>query len=821
MAGEVVGFAGLLREFRTRAGLTQAGLAELATLSPQAVSTLERGKRTSPRRETVLLLAEALRLSDHDRARLLYASKPDTEPPPEPIAMASPLAGTMAGAAGVPGGAVVGAAGTGERSDVPRMLPPTVGDFTGRKQQIAELTAALGSTTSVGVAAVVGMGGVGKTALAVHVAHQLAEEFPDGQLYVDLRGFGPDDPMPAGQALSMLLAALAVPANEIPADPVHAAGRYRSLLAGKRVLVVLDNASDAQQAFDLLPGTAGSAVIVTSRRSLTTLPGVQQIQLNTFTDDEAIGLLASVAGDSRIEAEPAAVRELIGRCGHLPLAIRIVGARLAARPPWPVSLVNTRLGDKHRQLDELEHHDLGVRSSLGLSLEQLAQSEDARDRQAVEALVMLTFCPGPDIGIPAAAALLDVDTDTAERLMERLVDNGLLETRLPGRYRFHDLVNIYAQEYGAANQPPSARPAAIERLLRLYAGIAWRLADLQYGLDERRTWYDADLVGPLPAIDDETTTSVWFYSERRHIRALVRQALGMSEQIDRLTVQLTTAMFPVYQNASMMGDYLELGMLTRDRAEPSMRGIASHDLAAAQGHLGRWNEAIDGMRKALELFVATDDRHGQAAALCNLSYLFGLLGRADEGIKAGHQALDIASVLNSHSREVQCYLSLGILYGQQGNAECELDYYDRALTLLKDADRPLRLARALNNIGIAHRRAHRLTQSAEVLQESITVCRRNNLTTFEIIATVELAKTQLEQHELADALTHGRTSAERARILHDQTLEARALQVVGSVLDARGQHDEALAEWSAARRLYAELGAKAAVDDLELLISPN
>ncbi|MFC0626831.1 ATP-binding protein [Kribbella deserti] len=799
MASELLGFAALLREFRTRAGLTQAGLAELATLSPQAVSTLERGKRTSPRRETVLLLAEALRLSAHDRARLLYASRPDSEPPPEPI----------------PG------TDSPERADVPRMLPPTVGDFTGRERQIAELTTALSNTTSVGVAAVVGMGGVGKTALAVHVAHQLADEFPDGQLYVDLRGFGPDDPMPAGQALSMLLAALGVPANEIPVDPVHAAGRYRSLLAGKRVLVVLDNASDAQQALDLLPGTAGSAVIVTSRRSLTTLPGVQQIQLDTFSDGEAIGLLASVAGDSRIEAEPAAVRELIRRCGHLPLAIRIVGARLAARPPWPVSLVNTRLGDKHRQLDELEHHDLGVRSSLGLSLEQLAQSDDPRDRQAVEALVVLTFCPGPDIGIPAAAALLDVDTDTAERLMERLVDNGLLETRLPGRYRFHDLVGIYAQEYGAAQLPPTARPIAIERLLKLYAGIAWRLADLQYGLDERQTWYDADLVGPLPTIDDEAATTDWFYSERRHIRALIRLALGMSERIDRLTVQLTTAMFPVYQNASMMADYLELGALTRERAEPAMLGIAWHDMAAALGHLGRWNEAVEGMRKALDLFEKVDDQHGRAAALCNLSYLFALLGRIEEGIRVGHQALEIASALESHSREVQCYLSLGILYGHEGNSECELDYYDRALTLLKDADRPLRLARALNNIGIAHRRAHRLVQSAEVLQESITVCQRNHLTTFEIIATVELARTQLEQDKLADALAHGRTSAERARILHDQTLEARALQVVGCVLDARGLHDEARAEWTAARTLYAELGAKASVDDLELLISPN
>lgn len=321
-------FGDLLRRYRQTARLSQSDLAERAGLSVQTIGTLERGTRTHPRRETLLLLAEALGLSEGERETLLVSAGRGDDGRRQPRWRSS--AGPSAIGVGAPTSTFV----------TPRTLPPAVADFTGREGQVAELRSLLASGTTaaaapaVVVSAIEGMGGVGKTALAVHVAHLLADEFPDGQLYVNLRGFGPGEPMTIDEALNLLLGLLAIPPLNDATGTEQATGRYRSALAGKRALVLLDNAANVNQVLPLIPSTAGCAAIVTSRRSLSSLPGARHLQLDVLPENEAVALLAAIAGEPRMEAEPEAAVALVRRCGHLPLAIRMAGARLVARPSW-------------------------------------------------------------------------------------------------------------------------------------------------------------------------------------------------------------------------------------------------------------------------------------------------------------------------------------------------------------------------------------------------------------------------------------------------------------------------------------------------------
>jgi DNA-binding SARP family transcriptional activator len=355
------------------------------------------------------------------------------------------------------------------RRQVPRQLPVTSNRFTGRESALATLAELFGEADGparrgVAICVVSGMAGVGKTALAVHSAHRLAERFPDGQLYVDLHGATAGlRPLAPLEVLGRFLRALGVDPGAVPTDLEEASGLFRSRVAGRRLLLVLDDAADAAQVAPLLPASPGCGVLVTSRRVLPALDGAAHLHLDVLSPGEALELLGRLAGQGRVAAEPEAAAELARCCGYLPLALRTAGARLAARPNWPVRALADRLADARRRLDELELAEVGVRARFAVSFEQLRAGNDPVDRSAAEAFGLLGVLDGPEVGVPLVARLLDVADDTAEQVLERLVDAQLLETPAPGRYRLHDLPRLYARELACQRHPRSELAAALTR----------------------------------------------------------------------------------------------------------------------------------------------------------------------------------------------------------------------------------------------------------------------------------------------------------------------------------------------------------------------
>ncbi|MFD8755715.1 BTAD domain-containing putative transcriptional regulator [Kitasatospora sp. NPDC059577] len=341
----------------------------------------------------------------------------------------------------------------------PAQLPADVSDFSGRTELVSDLSTVLmnASGQAVVVTSLAGIGGVGKTTLAVHVAHRVRAEFPDGQLYVDLRGAGasPADPV---VVLGDFLHALGVTDN--PDSLEQRAALYRSLLAGRRMLILLDNARDAEQIRPLVPGVSGCAVLATSRSRLAGIPGAQLFDVEELTPAEALALFSAIVGEQRVAAEPEAAMQVVTACGFLPLAVRIAAARLASRPRWSVSDLATRLADQRRRLDELQLGNLAVETTIGLGYGQLSVDE-------ARAFRLLALIDSPDIPLAAAAALLGVDEYTAEDLAEALVEANMLECFTPGRYRYHDLLRLYAQRQNERIGDAGEQESAVQRLLHL------------------------------------------------------------------------------------------------------------------------------------------------------------------------------------------------------------------------------------------------------------------------------------------------------------------------------------------------------------------
>ena len=351
----------------------------------------------------------------------------------------------------------------------PAQLPADVADFTGREDQIKHLCDLLASggteadPGAVRIALVAGSGGLGKTSLAVHAAHRVRGSFPDGQLYVDLLGATPQ-PLPPADVLARFLRDLGVDGRDIPVDDDERAARYRTVLDGRRMLVVLDNARDAAQVRPLLPGTASCAVLLTTRSRMPDLASTRLVDLNVLDDDEALALFTKVVGDERAAAEPEATAELLLACAGLPLAIRICAARLATRSGWTIQAMANRLRDEHRRLDELRVGDLAVRASFQVSFASLPAADQPDGVAPADAFRMLGLWHGPSISSAAAAALFGTVEYLATDALETLVDAHLLESTSPDRYKFHDLLRVYSSERAVADLSGPDRDAAIGRL---------------------------------------------------------------------------------------------------------------------------------------------------------------------------------------------------------------------------------------------------------------------------------------------------------------------------------------------------------------------
>ncbi|MFF4028261.1 helix-turn-helix domain-containing protein [Streptomyces sviceus] len=406
-------FGGTLRSLRRAARLTLEELSEASGVSVRALGDLERGRSRGPQRRTVDALAAALGLDAEQRERLQR----------------------LADAGRERGGA-----------PTPPYLLRTVPDFTGRKRELAELES-LGTGTRTRAVVLFGPGGQGKTTLAAEALRRLSGSFPDGCVCVPLHGMS-DSPLPADEALVLLLTALGLPSERIPVDPAAREAVYRATLATRRALVVLDDAADEAQTRPLLPDAEGSLVLVTSRRPLAGLEGVRRIRLGGLSGGESATLLERILGTARVDGQSESVTRLTELCGHLPLALRIVGNRLSSRPSWTPAHLVGQLADEGRRLSGLVAGDLAVRSALTLSYGQLTPPHRLLLRR-------LSLVPGHDTGPDLAAVLTGEDPLTTEDSLDLLVDRGLLEETAPGRYALHDLVRLFAREQLDAEEPES------------------------------------------------------------------------------------------------------------------------------------------------------------------------------------------------------------------------------------------------------------------------------------------------------------------------------------------------------------------------------
>jgi DNA-binding SARP family transcriptional activator len=630
----------------------------------------------------------------------------------------------------------------------PAQLPLPVRGFTGRQDALDTLDALLKSddrASTVVISAISGTAGIGKTALAVHWAHRVADQFPDGQLYVNLRGFDASgQAMDPSTAIRRFLGALGVPAEQVPADVDAQAALYRSLVAGKRVLVLLDNARDAGQVRPLLPGSPAALTVVTSRNQLTSLVAAEAahpLTLELMPVPEARALLERRLGPDRVAAEPAAVEQLIARCARLPLALSIAAAR-ARQSAFPLTVVAGELADAHRRLDALDAGDPAtqVRAVFSWSYQALTPP-------AARLFRLLGLHPGPDTSVAAAASLAGLPVPTATSLLGELTRAGMLRELAAGRYACHDLLAVYASELSRTEETEDGRRAATLRLLDHYTHTAHAGDRL---LNPTRDPIPLPLAGPAPDATPERLTTerdalAWLAVEHPVLLSALR--LATDAGLDGLAWQLawsldtflhwrghwhdrTHAWQAAVTAAGHLADPVAAAHAHRDLGRAYNR---LGDLADSELHLGRalvrfteagdrvgqahthralaslserqerLSQALHHDEEALTLFRAAGHRQGQADALNSIGWDHCLLGDHHQALSRCQQALALHRQVGDRWGEATSWDSLGYAYHHLARRPEAADCYRRALALVRDLGDRYFEADTLTRLGETHR----------------------------------------------------------------------------------------------------------------------
>jgi DNA-binding SARP family transcriptional activator len=688
-------------------------------------------------------------------------------------------------------------------------LPPDIADFTGRRKQVVAAVDAITGLpqprAAVPIVAITGRAGVGKTTLAVHVAHQLRGHF-DGRLYVSLEGSGPVPADPV-EVLGRLLRRLGIEGAALPDDPQERAEAYRARLDGQRVLIVLDNAADERQIRPLLPGSPTCAVIVTSRRHLTGLAGAVPVELDAFDPAQATELLGKVAGMERVAAEPAAGERISMLCDRLPLALRIAAARLAAKPHWSLARLAHRLADEHRRLDELTHADLEVRGSIGLSHQGLSPA-------ARRAFRLLGLLDAPDFAGWAAAALIDVPVAAADELVEELIDARLLEVTGRDetgqtRFRFHDLVRVYAREQAAAEEPEADQRAALCRalssLLALAEGAEQRLANP----------YFSPLYGDAPRrpLDPETTESLlaepiaWFEAEQAAVVAAVRQARRYA--MPELCWELASAMLPYFE---LRGDAVDWRRCCDDalaaaRAAKDVRGEAAALINLAAFHFvqSQYDEGGQCFQRAAELCERIGADYGLAGALCGVASANRIHGALEESRARWRRGLKIFSALGDVRAEAYATEGLGLCDFDQGRLDSARGHFDAMLRLHKAAGNGMGEGQALRRLAAVELETGRYAAALELFKEALPIFRALGDRLSEAVVQMRMGECMVREgrHE------HARRLLDQCMIIFREvgwrTCEGHVLRLLGEMLLADGDAPGAVIPLHESLRIFRDL----------------
>jgi DNA-binding SARP family transcriptional activator/transcriptional regulator with XRE-family HTH domain len=614
---------------------------------------------------------------------------------------------------------------------VPRQLPAAASHFVGRAGELMALSSLLDQVQddagAVMISVIGGTAGVGKTTLAVQWAHHVADWYPDGQLYVNLQGFGPAaNPVSAAEALRGFLDAFAIPPAQLPASLESLAGLYRSLLSGRRVLVVLDNARDAAQVRPLLPGGGRCTVVITSRSQLTGLvasDGAQPLTLDVLTDADARELLARRMGAERLAGEPDAAAELAGLCARLPLALAITAARAAAHPGVRLRVLAAELDDAMARLDALETGEAAtsIRAVFSWSYENLPADASRMFR-------LLALHPGPDIAVPAAASLAGTGLQQAGRLLHTLARAGLLTEHLPGRFTFHDLLRAYAAELVRGTDSDGERRAAAHRALDHYLHTAHTAAALSQ-LNREPLTLKPPRPGSVPEqLAGEDAALAWFKAENQILRAAIAQAVA--DGFDTHAWQLTCTLAPfVHRSGHWHQHEWSIVLATALAAAQRQGDIAGQarvhwELGFIRTRLGRYDDALSHLSRALDMYRQLGNKAGQANSHLGLALLFDQQKHEAEAVRHAERALDLYRAAKYRAGQASALNAAGWYSTKLGQHQRALAYCQQALDLHRELGSRPGEAGTLDSIGYAHHHLGHYAQAIACYQSALGMLRK-------------------------------------------------------------------------------------------------
>jgi DNA-binding SARP family transcriptional activator/tetratricopeptide (TPR) repeat protein len=696
----------------------------------------------------------------------------------------------------------------------PAQLPADVGDFTGRSATVAELSTVLAEQdrTAMPVVAVAGIGGVGKTTLAVHLGHAVRHHYPDGQLYAELRGAGPD---PAGPeaVLGAFLRAFGVPDKEVPAGLEERSALLRTRLSDRRVLVVLDDARDADQVRPLLPGSAGCAVIVTSRSRLVGMHAARAIDLGGLVTDEAITLFGRIAGEQRVEDEREIAAEVAAACGFLPLAVRIVGSRLASRRSWSMTTIAERLTDERRRLDEMRVGNHTVAATFELGYGQL-------DERQSRAFRLLSLSDVHDISLAAGAAMLDLTPDDAEDLLESLVDASLLETPAPGHYRYHDLLKLFARRQAERFDSPDARAEVPHRLLGFYLASA---CNAYQAAESNDAALDHLCRSETRGRDFGTAEQAmgWLDREAANLCAVIAEATRDTAPDLAVAADLLLSVEPLLTSGSHLWEFEQIARLVvstaMEKRDRHSQGRAGYILALDLFVAFRLDESHETLLTVVELARETGDTIIEAESLNGLGTIAMEQRRHDVGYELLSEAVQAFRKCGARGAEANALGNLARTALGLGRTDDAVSAAEQGLRTYSEIGSTIGVAKATYNLGIALHGAGRYDAALARYAECLLDFRRIGQQLWEQHTLYRLAETHLSAGNPGEAMTAAEESLRISRVNDHRFGQGRALVVLGRVLSELGSPDRARGCWEQALEIFEELDAPAREDVRALL----
>ncbi|HEY6792920.1 MAG TPA: tetratricopeptide repeat protein, partial [Trebonia sp.] len=699
----------------------------------------------------------------------------------------------------------------------PAQLPADVAAFTGRADELAELDRMAAQSSDMVISVVSGTAGVGKTALAVRWGRRAASTFPDGQLYVNLRGYDPGQPVPPGDALAGFLRALGLAGPDIPPGEDERAAAYRSLLDGRRVLVVLDNAASVEQVRPLLPGCPSCLVVVTSRDSLAGLVarhGARRLDLDILPLPDAVGLLRTLIGD-RVGAEPRAAAALAGQCARLPLALRVAAELAAASPGSLLEELAGELDGEQRRLDLLDAGGDGrtaVRGVFSWSYRHLPAA-------AARAFRLAGLHPGPDFDAYAVAALTGVTITQARDVLALLARAHLVQPAGAGRYGMHDLLRAYASHLAEAYDGGAAQDAALAGLYDYYLGTASSAMDVLVPAEKHFRPRVPPVAAPAPQVGSTAAARAWLDAERATIIAV---AVHAARDAPGYTTRFSATLYRYLETGGHHADAVIIHGHARQAAcligDRAAEATALTNLGIISWRQGRYQQAVDYHRQAMAASVEIGDTIGKAVAVANLGTVYERQGRYEEAAGCHREALALCRETGDRSGEARAYANLGSVAGRQGNYEEAVSWYQRALAGFREIGDRTGEASALPDLGVAYQQLGHHEQAAGCYRQALALFRESGDRTGEAEALNGVGSIMLSTGRPDEARAQYTAALTLASQIGDAYEQARAHSGLGAALQATGDITLARHHWLCALGLYSELGAPE-LDDIRVRVA--